>query len=137
MPRARPTSSSALDWLERARGKLALARQPLPPDAFLEDLCFFAQQAAELAVKAVYVKQGEAFPFIHDLGRLLDGLEAQGIAVPPDAQSADQLTLYATQTRYPGAYAPVSQQEYRDAVTAAAAAVAWAESLVSSCAEEP
>jgi hypothetical protein len=33
--------------------------------------CFDAQQAAEKAIKAVFMAQGLAFPYIHDLGRLL------------------------------------------------------------------
>lgn len=67
---------SAEDWLTRAGGKLLLARQPLPQGGFWEDLCFMAQQAAELAVKAVYRQYDWRFPFVHDLGHLLDELEA-------------------------------------------------------------
>jgi HEPN domain-containing protein len=58
---------SARDWLARAQGKLAMARQPLPPEGFLEDACFFLQQAAELAIKAVYQQHGWTFPYVHDL----------------------------------------------------------------------
>ena len=32
------------------------------PDVDLEDLCFDAQQAAEKAVKAVFIHRGESFP---------------------------------------------------------------------------
>ncbi|HVT02768.1 MAG TPA: HEPN domain-containing protein [Thermoanaerobaculia bacterium] len=53
MPRDRATPGSAEDWLARARSDLAIARSPLPEGAFLEDLCFHAQQAAEKALKAV------------------------------------------------------------------------------------
>lgn len=48
-----PAPGSAAEWQERAIGKLALARQPLPAGAYLEDLCYMAQQAAELAIKAI------------------------------------------------------------------------------------
>ena len=34
------------EWLNRARSNLALAKNRIP-DAYLEDLCFEAQQAAE------------------------------------------------------------------------------------------
>jgi len=54
----RPAPGSAADWLRRARGNLARAKQPRPEDVAWEDLCFDAQQAAEKAIKAVYVRRG-------------------------------------------------------------------------------
>jgi HEPN domain-containing protein len=66
-----PIPGSAQHWLQRAKGKLALARLPLPPGGFREDLCFGAQQAAELAIKAVCQQQGWMFPYVHDLHRLI------------------------------------------------------------------
>ena len=50
------------EWLNRARSSLALAKTR-PPEAYLEDLCFEAQQAAEKAIKAMLIKQGVAFPY--------------------------------------------------------------------------
>jgi hypothetical protein len=41
--------------MDRAKGDLALARAPLPEGGFYEDLCFHAQQAAEKALKSVYL----------------------------------------------------------------------------------
>jgi HEPN domain-containing protein len=40
---------------------LALAAVSVPPGAVYEDLCFHAQQAAEKALKAVYVQRGWRF----------------------------------------------------------------------------
>ena len=119
------------DWLARAKGKLALARAPLPPEGFLEDLCFYVQQAAELAIKAVFQQNGWLFSYTHSLGKLLDDLEEHGMAIPDRAQEADQLSVYAAQTRYPGTYAPVTQEEYEEAVQIAEAVVRWAGELVS------
>ena len=125
-----PTPGTAREWLARAKGKLAVARQPLPPGGYWEDLCFLAQQGAELAMKAVYQQQGWPFPFVHDLGRLLDGLIERGLAVPDDVQMADELTIYATQTRYPGVAELISQQDWQQALSTAQAVVAWAETIV-------
>jgi HEPN domain-containing protein len=75
VPPPSPAPGTAREWLERAQGKLVLARQPLPPGGYWEDLCFLAQQASELAIKAVYQVHGWSFPFVHNLGMLLDGLE--------------------------------------------------------------
>jgi HEPN domain-containing protein len=131
VPPPNPIPGTAQDWLTRARAKLALALIPLPAGGRLEDLCYMAQQAAELAIKAVYMQHGWLFPYIHTLGKLLDGLIAQGLTIPTDVQDADQLTRYAVETRYPGLVAPVAQNEYDEAVRIAQAVLAWAESLVS------
>lgn len=61
MPRNRAIPGSAQDWLSRAQGDLALARAPLPEGGFYEDLCFHAQQAAEEALRSIYVKHGWMF----------------------------------------------------------------------------
>lgn len=114
MPPPDPPAGTAQAWLSRAKGKLELARQPLPQGAYLEDLCFLAQQAAELAIKAVYLQNGWRFPYIHDLGQLLDGLTTQGLIISSEVEAADQLSLYAAQTRYPGLGTPVNKAEYQE-----------------------
>lgn len=125
-PPPKPSPGSAHDWLDRARGKLALAQTPLPSGGYWEDLCFQAQQAAELAIKAVYQQLGLTFRFVHDLATLLDGLKRNGLVIPASVDEADQLTVYAAQTRYPGLYAPVSEAEYDEAVRIADEVVKWA-----------
>ena len=118
------------DWLARARGKLSVARFPLPDDGFWEDLCYMAQQAAELGLKAVYQAHGWRFPFVHNLGLLLDGLLRQGVPIPESVQKADLLSIYATQMRYPGMSGLVGKPDYDKAVEIAAVVVEWAESQV-------
>ena len=125
-----PPPGSAREWVARANGKLALASQALPPGAYWEDLCFMAHQAAELAIKAVYQHNGWEFPLIHDLAALLDGLVDRGLKIPPDVQEADELTVFAVQTRYPGVTGPVSQEEHKRALGIARQVVAWAEKIV-------
>jgi HEPN domain-containing protein len=56
------------EWLRRAKGNLALAKQRKPKDAYWEDLCFEAEQAVEKAVKAVMRFHGIDFPKTHDIG---------------------------------------------------------------------
>ena len=130
MPPPNPAPGTARQWLERARGKLALTRQPLPPEGYYEDLCFLTQQAAELGIKAVYQVHGWLFPFVHNLGTLLDGLENQGLSIPQDVQDADQLSVYAVQARYPGLSNPTSQAEFEESLRIAEVVLAWAESFV-------
>ena len=107
-----------------------LARQPLPSGGFWEDLCFLTQQASELAIKAIYQVHGWIFPFVHNLGMLLDGLERQGLQIPPDVQDADQLSIYAVQARYPGLPASITQAEFEESLRIAEAVLVWAESFV-------
>ena len=130
MPPPRPAPGTPHDWLGRARAKLVLARQPLPPGGMWEDVCYWTQQAAELAIKAVYQQRGWRFPFLHDLGQLLDGLEAQGLAIPTEVREAAKLTVYATLTRYPGLSTPLAQGHHTEALLISEAVVAWATSLV-------
>jgi HEPN domain-containing protein len=89
-----------------------------------------AQQAAELAIKAVFQVHGWRFPFIHDLGDLLDQLEHQGLTIPLDVREADLLSSYAVEARYPGALVPVTQAEFQESLLSAEAVVTWAQSFV-------
>ena len=67
MPPDREIPGSAPAWLARAKGHLALAKQPKPAGAFWEDQCFLLHQAAEKALKAVYQHMGLALRYTHDL----------------------------------------------------------------------
>ncbi|MBF0098159.1 MAG: HEPN domain-containing protein [Magnetococcales bacterium] len=61
MPPDKPIPGTPLEWLQRARGDLALARVVLPEGGFYADLCFHAQQAAEKAVKAIFRFRNKGF----------------------------------------------------------------------------
>ena len=63
------------EWMNRARSNLAMAKNRVP-QAYLEDLCFEAQQAAEKEIKAVMIARGIDFPYTHNLARLLTILES-------------------------------------------------------------
>lgn len=115
--------------MNRARSNLARAKAEIP-DVYLEDLCFDAQQAAEKAIKAVLLQKKVAFPYIHDLARLLTLLEESGAEVPEKVRQAESLTQYAVVTRYPGLTEPVSEAHYREAVANAEAVLGWAETVI-------
>jgi HEPN domain-containing protein len=86
-----------------------------------------AEQAAEKALKALLRDRGIEFPPVHDLGELVDLLTRKWIAVPERIREAVSLTHYAVQTRYPGDYEPVSEQEWHEALQLATAVVRWVE----------
>ncbi|MBM3501837.1 MAG: HEPN domain-containing protein [Armatimonadetes bacterium] len=129
MPPDRLAPGSPSHWLERARGDLALASAPLPEGGFREDLCYHAQQAAEKAVKAVYVHRGWAFRSVHDLEELITGLERKGLTVPDAVKSCFTLTVFASESRYPRLSEPVTADELQEATAIAARVVRWADAV--------
>lgn len=61
---------------------------------------FHAQQAAEKCLKAVMAARGMKQTRIHDIGRLIQLLEANGAKLPPVRNQLDELTIYAVPLRY-------------------------------------
>jgi HEPN domain-containing protein/predicted nucleotidyltransferase len=122
-----PTDPRA--WLNRARSNLAMA-QADTKGAVPEDLCYEAQQAAEKAVKAVFIRRSVRFPYIHDLEQLLLLLERDGLKVPKYVKNSMELTRFALETSYPGASGPVNRRQQRRAVRIAESVVRWAERQV-------
>ena len=131
MPPKRGAEGTPEEWLRRAKGNLALAKQRKPKEAYWEDLCFEAEQAVEKALKAILRSRGIDFPKTHDIGELMALLDRSGQKISQDLWKADSLTTYAVETRYPGPAEPVSRNEYREAVALAQQVVKWAESIVS------
>ncbi len=125
MTRKRLQPDNPVEWLNRAKSSLALARQR-SKEIYPEDLCFQAQQAVEKAIKAVYISKKLVFPYIHDISQLLAALEKEGVIIPDNIKQASKLTLYAAQTRYPGLEGPVSDKEYYEALVLAECVVEWA-----------
>lgn len=129
MPPERFPPDDPREWLNRARSNLSRAKTKIP-EAYLEDLCFDAQQAAEKAIKAMLMKRGIAFPYVHDLTRLLTLLEEAGEEIPESVRQAEDLTRYAVVTRYPGLTEPVTQAHYQEAVAGAEAVIRWVEEKI-------
>lgn len=129
MPPERFPPDDPREWLNRARSNPARAKARLP-EAYLEDLCFDAQQAAEKAIKAVLLKKNLPFPYIHDLSELLTLFEQAGVELPDSVKEVGRLTRFAVVTRYPGITEPVTEEEYNRAVTIAETVVKWAEEQI-------
>ncbi len=126
MARKRYPPDDPREWLNRARSNLAHA-QGVGPEILLEDLCFDAQQAAEKAVKAVFIHRGEVFPYIHELKELLAILKRNGLKIPNYVWEADKLSPFAVVTRYPGRVGPVTSRKYGRSIRIATAVLRWAE----------
>ncbi len=130
MPPEKNIFGTAEEWLKRAKGNLARAKQPKPKEAFWDDLCFDAQQAAEKSIKAVLVHRQIDFPKTHNIRALLELLDPTGSDIPKEIWQAIDLTNYAVETRYPGPAEPVTRNEYRQALTVAGKVVKWAENII-------
>ena len=129
MPPERSSADEPREWLNRARSNLALAKAR-PSETYLEDLRFEAQQACEKALKAMLIAAGVAFPYVHDLARLLTVLEKAGTQIPDAIRGVESLTRYAVITRYPGLAEPVTEAHYHEALTFAEEVVRWAEQRI-------
>ena len=117
------------EWIARAKSSLTLSSSKTP-GVLYEDLCFQVQQAAEKALKAVFVSRKIPYPYTHDINALLSGLEQQDVAIPEPLWRAVTLTSYASDTRYPGTSSPVTKEEYTVAVRLAQDVLLWAEEQV-------
>lgn len=86
---------------------------------------FHAQQAIEKWLKAAMALHGIREARIHDLGRLLQILENEGIELPENASRLDELTIYAVPLRYDDLLdaEPLNRE---DVINLIAAVSAWA-----------
>lgn len=120
-----------LNWLKRARSSLERAKMgKVSPGILYEDLCFDAQQAVEKSLKAILVKLNQSFPKTYSIGILLKLIEEAGVEIPENIHQAKLLTAYAVDTRYPGDYEPVSEEEYKEALKLAEDVFKWLDNII-------
>lgn len=110
----------ARGWVAKAEGDLENARLVLGagPTGPMDTVAFHAQQCAEKYLKALLCFRGEDVPRIHDVEALLTRAGIWG-RVEVTVEESRLLTDYATVTRYPGDYEPVSHEEAGHAVALA------------------
>jgi HEPN domain-containing protein len=116
-------------WLRRAESNLHIARLGKRKGVFLEDLCFEAQQAAEKALKALLIHLSGEYPKVHAFTLLLERLE-QYVTVPEYIREVVKLADYAVHMRYPGAYYPITVEEYNEALELAERTLKWVEAQI-------
>jgi len=115
----------------RAKSNLARAKAgKIDPEILYEDICFDAQQAVEKALKSICISHSISFSKTHNISYLVELLENGGILVPDEVKSARILTNYAIETRYPGDYEPVNEDEYLKAVEIAEDVLKWVEMTI-------
>jgi len=98
-------------WMKQAERTLASARRDLE-EGYYEWASFKAQQAAELAVKALLRGLGYA-PIGHSITRLLRELESEGFSILRGVfRMAMELDRNYIAPRYPDAYSEGAPFEY-------------------------
>ena len=100
MKRDRLPPDDPREWIRRATSNLIIAGIR-DPQVDLADLCFEAQQCAEKSIKAVFLKRGMSFPYVHDLQRLLRLLTDDGLQVPKYVRESSELTQWLESERPP------------------------------------
>lgn len=117
MPDREQVVEVAREWVEKAENDLKAAAFTLRmgADCPTDTVCFHAQQCLEKYLKALLVWHRTAFPRVHDVGEILALLPA-GARPSIAPEDTRRLTAYATVTRYPGDYDPISLTEARKAL---------------------
>jgi HEPN domain-containing protein len=109
----------AQEWTAKADNDLRSAEYLLKmEDRPTDTICFHAQQCVEKSLKALLVTQGMEVQKTHDLAKLMILLPSR-LRPSLASDEQDKLTEYATVTRYPGDYEPISLSEARQAVRTA------------------
>ncbi|MDD4892163.1 MAG: HEPN domain-containing protein [Phycisphaerae bacterium] len=118
MSRLNPQAETS-GWLRCAREDLHAAESCLSQSgATLRHVCFFAQQAAEKAIKAGLTLLQIAFPKTHVLDALRNML-AEDWATRRECPDLADLTEWAVESRYPGDWPEATASEAADAVAKA------------------
>jgi len=92
------------EWIEKAEEDFLSATRLAGADVLTPHnvVCFLCQQAGEKWLKARLCEDGVVFPKTHDLGSLLQQLTRLYTDWNHLSRAAENLTNYASNTRYPG-----------------------------------
>jgi HEPN domain-containing protein len=119
-------------WLDRAKSSLIISKTRTDENVFYEDLCFQAQQAVEKALKGLLIFYNVNPDRTHNLVSLIKEL-SKYTELPEEVNEAVILNDYAVQTRYPGDYTPIEEEEYSNAIAIAEKCLKWVESKLLLC----
>ena len=107
-------------WVEKAENDLTTAvfTLKLGRDSPTDIVCFHAQQCVEKYLKGLLIFYSIDFPKTHNIAAILL-LMPPAIRLDISPHDQERLTDYATVTRYPGDYDPITLTETRHAVSVA------------------
>jgi len=116
-------------WLVRAKSSLKISKTRIDEDILYEDLCFQAQQAVEKALKGLLIFYNVEPEKTHNLVTLIKEL-SKYTEVPEEINETAILNDYAVQTRYPGEYTPINEDEYYNAIMITEKCVSWVDKKI-------
>jgi HEPN domain-containing protein len=101
-----------MQWLNYADEDIQLARHALTLSTGVPYrlVAYHAQQCAEKSLKAFLVSHRIDFPYTHNISRLLE-LCSEAAHWSDSLLDAEELSVYAVTTRYPGEEEEVSRDE--------------------------
>jgi HEPN domain-containing protein len=128
-------NNDVLQWLSFAQEDLAVARHLLAtfrPEP-MEIICYHCQQAAEKAIKSVYIISDVpgGVPRKHDLTFLLEQLKNSFEVSEALLDHADILSAYGVVVRYP-AEIQLNAAKVEQAIRYAEEIVSWAQQIIES-----
>jgi HEPN domain-containing protein len=116
----------SLLWLKRAKSNLLRAKTPRTnEEIYYEDYCYDAQQCAEKALKAYCIFLNLPYPKTHDINYLFELIENAGVEISEENRQASILSEYSVETRYPGDYIEVTEEDYKKAIFIAEQIYKW------------
>ena len=120
----------AKEWLRFSLDDLEVSREAAKLGKY-NIAAYHLQQAVEKSIKGVIVFIGKRKNLrTHDISVLVKMLLEEGVDVPVEVLDAQDLTEYASTTRYPDDYVPVSLEEYEEAYEVAVRVYEWARGIV-------
>ncbi len=119
------------NWLIKASHDLAVSKKLQRDDEQFYDVAIYhCQQAAEKAVKGFLVLHDKEFPKTHDIRLLVQLAISINSAFVKYEDSADLLTPYATEFRYPGEIMEPTSEEMEEGLKQAEEMVDFVISLL-------
>jgi len=103
-------------WIEKAENDFRNAEYvlTLKENCPFDTVAYHCQQCAEKYLKAILIHRNVDFPKTHDLVVLFNLLQTvEALKIPIEA--VQPLNRYATETRYPGDWESIGENEAREA----------------------
>ena len=116
-------------WLDRARSSYELGKMAGNNAIYYEDLCYQIQQSVEKSLKGLLIYYNVEPEFTHNIEILINNV-AKFTAIPDVIKESIKLTVYAVQTRYPGEYDEITQEEYEQCLRIAKNCLDWTENKI-------
>ena len=120
MPKLDEVLKVVRQWIARAEEDLQNAAYTLTlkENCPFGTICFHAEQCVEKYLKALLVFKGIDFPKTHNIPEVL-ALVPTSVRPVLSSEEQEQLTDYATVTRYPGDWEPIARGDAEKAVEVA------------------